>query len=98
MEPRLGEAALAKALEALPGWTLQEGRLCREYRFRDFGEAFAFMARVAQVAQQKDHHPDWSNSNRTVRIALVTHEAGGITGLDVDMARAISALAVIASP
>ena len=94
MERRaLRDDELAGALDALPRWALRDGRLHRELRFADFGEAWGFMTRVALVAERLDHHPDWSNSWATVRIDLVTHDLGTLSTLDVEMARRIDALA-----
>ena len=88
----LADDELAGALTDLPGWALLDGRLHRELRFADFSRAFGFMAAVATVAQSMDHHPDWSNSYSTVVVDLVTHDAGGITELDVELARRMSEL------
>ena len=78
----------------LPAWSLAEDRdaLCRSFRFRDFPEAFGFMARVALLAEKQDHHPEWSNVWNRVEIALTTHDAGGLSERDVTMAAAIDAL------
>jgi 4a-hydroxytetrahydrobiopterin dehydratase len=74
-------------------WTERDGALRRDFRFADFSEAFAFMTRVAMLAEQHGHHPDWSNSWGTVRIALSTHDAGGtITDADRRLAAAIDRL------
>jgi 4a-hydroxytetrahydrobiopterin dehydratase len=74
-------------------WTEHDGALRRDFRFADFSEAFAFMTRVAMLAEQHGHHPDWSNSWGTVRIALSTHDAGGaITDADRRLAAAIDRL------
>ena len=83
---RIGaEAALAK----LPGWTAAEGRdaIVRSYRFKDFNAAFGFMSRVALLAEKMDHHPEWSNVYDRVEVLLATHDAGGVTGTDLEMAR-----------
>lgn len=80
---------LDTALRSLPRWTVIEGKLHREFRFADFAEAFAFMTRVAALAEAANHHPDWSNAWNRVSIDLVTHDAGGITAKDVELARAI---------
>jgi 4a-hydroxytetrahydrobiopterin dehydratase len=82
--------AVAAALRELPGWELRDGKLQRTYVFADFSEAFAFMTRVALEAEKQDHHPDWSNVWNRVAIALWTHDAGGITQRDVDLARHIA--------
>ena len=89
----VSEAALAGHLEAHPGWSVVDGKLHRELRFPDFIEAFGFMMRAAIVAQGMDHHPEWSNVYGTVVIDLVTHSAGGITGNDLELSRALDALA-----
>jgi 4a-hydroxytetrahydrobiopterin dehydratase len=75
------------------GWSEVDGRLHREFVFGDFAAAFAFMTRVAAVAEELDHHPDWSNSWNRVVIDLVTHSAGGITDKDRELARRITELA-----
>jgi 4a-hydroxytetrahydrobiopterin dehydratase len=89
----LNEDELRAAREALPGWTFSEGRIARSFRFADFSEAFAFMTRVALAAEKADHHPDWSNAWNRVDVALSTHSAGGLTALDIDMARTMDRLA-----
>jgi 4a-hydroxytetrahydrobiopterin dehydratase len=84
----------ARALTIPPGWTLDaEGKsISRTYTFRDFNEAWGFMTRVALLAEKQDHHPDWSNVWNTVRIALTSHDAGGLTARDIKLATAIDAL------
>lgn len=79
-------------LAALPGWTLKKGRLHRVFTFEDFSEAFGFMARVALVAEKLNHHPDWSNAWNKVTVDLTTHDAGGVTELDVKLAAEMSKL------
>ena len=75
-----------------PGWMVQAGKLRRELTFSDFSEAWAFMSRVALLAERAQHHPDWSNSWNRVVIELVSHDAGSITERDVKLARAINGL------
>lgn len=83
----------AKALEMLTNWSENsEGALEKTFKFKNFSSAFAFMARVALLAEKADHHPDWSNSYNSVTIVLVTHDKGGVTQKDVDLASAIEAL------
>jgi len=73
-------------------WSLVNGKLQRELRFADFVEAFAFMTKVALVAEAMGHHPEWSNVWNRVTIALTTHDTGGLSNLDLEMARRIDAL------
>lgn len=87
--PCLIDAEIALALEALPGWNRDGDHIVRAYRFADFTHAFAFMTRVALLAEKADHHPEWSNVYDKVAIRLTTHDAGGLTTRDVDLARAI---------
>lgn len=77
----------------MSAWVEREGKLCRTFRFADFSEAFAFMARVALVAEKMNHHPEWTNTWNTVDIRLSTHDAGGrITEKDRRLAAAIDAI------
>ena len=89
---KLSPTEIQSALSDLPGWSIREGKLHREDAFKDFTEAFSFMTRVALIAEKMNHHPEWFNVYRTVRIDLSTHDAGGITELDVSLAAAISAV------
>ncbi len=89
----LSETALADALGSLDGWSLREGKLHKEFRFADFVHAFRFMASVALVAERMDHHPEWRNVYSRVAVDLVTHDAGGVTGSDVELARRMDELA-----
>jgi 4a-hydroxytetrahydrobiopterin dehydratase len=79
----------AAALQALPGWAAAPGRdaVTRSWRFKDFNQAFGFMTRVALAAEKLDHHPEWSNTYNRVEATLATHSAGGVTELDVTLAR-----------
>ncbi len=79
--------------ETLPAWSLVDGRLQRQFTFVDFSEAFGFMTRVALIAERLDHHPEWSNVWNRVTIALTTHDLGGLSNLDLELARRIDALA-----
>ena len=91
----LSESERVEALEALDGWRYDETRngIARSFRFADFGEAFAFMTRVALEAEKADHHPDWSNVWNRVDILLSTHSDGGVTGKDLALARHINRIA-----
>ena len=91
----LGEAAITAALAKLPGWTLQGGKLHREYQFADFVAAFGFMASAALVAQAMDHHPEWFNVYNKVDVTLATHDAGGVTQKDIDLATAMDGYAAM---
>ena len=71
------------AVAARPAWRLDGDHLRREFRFADFSAAFAFMTRVAMVAEQLDHHPEWSNVYNRVDLRITTHDAGGLTELDL---------------
>lgn len=74
-------------------WTIENGKLSRTFKFKDFSEAFAFMTRVALLAEKQNHHPDWTNVYNTVHIALNTHDAGGaVTEKDHKLAAAIDRL------
>lgn len=88
LTPDQVEASLAD----LPGWSLVDGKFHAEFTFADFAAAFAFMAAVAPVTEELDHHPDWSNVWNRVMVDLWTHDLGGLTGLDVELARRMSAL------
>jgi 4a-hydroxytetrahydrobiopterin dehydratase len=88
----LSTKALEDALRELPGWSVQHGKLHRELEFRDFVEAFAFMSAMALVSESLNHHPEWRNVYRHVVVELTTHDAAGITSLDVDWARKAEAL------
>ncbi|CCG41738.1 4a-hydroxytetrahydrobiopterin dehydratase [Magnetospirillum molischianum] len=91
MNPVLSGAERTAALASLSGWTERDGgsSLARDFVFRDFAEAFAFMTRVALAAERLEHHPDWTNRWNRVEITLTTHEAGGLTERDISLAREI---------
>ncbi len=76
----------------LPQWSLQDGKLHRELRFADFNEAFGFMSRVALIAETMGHHPEWFNVWNRVVIDLTTHDAGGLSTLDLTLAHRIESL------
>ena len=89
----LSKSEISDALSELPNWTLEHGKLHRDYTFVDFVAAFGFMTGAALVAQGMDHHPEWFNVFNKVRIDLATHDAAGITSLDVKLAHAMEELA-----
>ncbi|MGJ4927868.1 4a-hydroxytetrahydrobiopterin dehydratase [Bradyrhizobium sp. HKCCYLS2038] len=95
MAERLANEARASALKELPGWSELDGReaITRSFSFSDFNEAFGFMTRVALVAEKLDHHPEWRNVYRTVDVVLTTHDAGGVTTRDIELAKAMDAIA-----
>jgi 4a-hydroxytetrahydrobiopterin dehydratase len=89
----LTPAQIDDLANALPGWSLVEGKLQRPFRFADFSEAFGFMSRVALAAETLGHHPEWSNVWNRVTITLTTHDTGGLSDLDVALARRIDGIA-----
>ncbi|MET4896842.1 4a-hydroxytetrahydrobiopterin dehydratase [Sphingomonadaceae bacterium jetA1] len=94
MVERLNDLDRDEALDGLPDWDWDEGRdaISRRFVFADFNEAFGFMTRVALLAEKADHHPEWSNVWNRVDIVLTTHDAGGLSARDIDLAEAIDAL------
>ena len=95
MVERLTDEDRAKSIAELEGWALAEGReaITKTYRFTDFNAAFAFMTRVALLAERMDHHPEWFNVYNRVEVTLATHDAGGITARDVQMAKFMEEIA-----
>jgi 4a-hydroxytetrahydrobiopterin dehydratase len=95
MVERLSAEARRSALQGLSGWSEVAGReaITRTFIFKDFNEAFGFMSRAALVAEKRDHHPEWRNVYKTVEVVLATHDAGGVTALDIDLAKAMNAIA-----
>ena len=95
MAEKLTGAARAAALAKLTGWSEVEGRdaITRKFTFRDFNEAFGFMARAALIAEKLDHHPEWLNVYNRVEVTLATHDAGGVTERDVKLALEMNRLA-----
>jgi len=92
---KLEGQARKQALAELQQWRELPGRdaIARKFTFADFNAAFGFMTRVALLAEKMDHHPEWSNVYRTVEVTLSTHDAGGITGKDIALARHMDAFA-----
>ena len=91
--PVLGEAELAAALATLEGWSLADGKLHKRFEFADFNAAFGFMTRVALVAETMNHHPEWSNVWNRVEVDLTTHDSGGLTRSDTELAARMDAIA-----
>ncbi len=87
--------ARRQALARVPGWREVEDRdaIARKFLFKDFNEAFGFMTRAALVAEKMNHHPEWSNVWRNVEVTLSTHDAGGLTELDIRLAEAMDKIA-----
>ena len=92
---KLDAEARRQALAGLNGWSEAEDReaISKTFRFKDFNAAFGFMARVALLAEKMDHHPEWFNVYNRVEVTLATHDAGGVTQKDVDMAAFMDAAA-----
>ena len=93
MADRLTDSEIEEILPGLDGWSLENGKLNRDFKFANFIEAFGFMTRAAIEAEKMDHHPEWSNVYSKVSVHLVTHSADGITSLDVELAKKMNALA-----
>jgi len=83
-----------KELAGLNGWSKVEGRaaIFKAYKFKNFVEAFGFMAKAALIAERMDHHPEWFNVYNKVEVTLTTHSAGGVSELDIKMAQAMDSL------
>ena len=86
---------LDQELKSLPGWHKVEGRnaIAKSFKFKSFTEAFGFMAKVALTAEKMDHHPEWFNVYSRVDVTLTTHSAGGVTDLDINLAKAMEGFA-----
>lgn len=89
----LSESELRDALQTLGGWSIENGKLHREFRFEDFARAFGFMTMAALSIEKIDHHPEWCNVYNRVTVNLTTHDSGGITGKDVELAKILDAAA-----
>lgn len=87
------EQEIQAFVDELDTWTVEEGKLHREYAFQDFVQAFGFMAQVALLAERANHHPEWFNVYNRLVIDLTTHEAGGISEKDFDLARRLEVIA-----
>ena len=86
---KLSKTEVTNRLKKLSGWKLMKGRnaITKTFKFKNFTEAFGWMTSMALYAEKKDHHPEWFNVYSTVEVTLSTHDAGGVTSLDLDMAR-----------
>ena len=95
MAQRLTDEVRRNAIGGLAGWSEVPGRdaIQKTFKFKDFNQAFGFMSRVALAAERMDHHPEWRNVWNTVEVVLSTHDAGGLTQRDVDLARTMNEIA-----
>jgi 4a-hydroxytetrahydrobiopterin dehydratase len=93
MPERLGDSEIGERLADLDAWQLADGKLHRDFRFASFAEAFGFMTSAAIAAEKMNHHPEWFNVYSKVSVDLTTHDAGGITELDFELAAKMNALA-----
>ena len=89
---KLTDAEISDQLERLSGWTVENEKLHKEFQFDSFVEAFGFMVRVALIAESMNHHPEWFNVYNRVTVDLATHDAGGISALDFELAKKVDAL------
>lgn len=90
---KLDERELRSALQRLSGWEIKNEKLHREYKFADFAHAFGFMATAAVLIEKLNHHPEWSNVYNRVSVDLTTHDSGGITHKDVELAGVLESIA-----
>ncbi len=90
---KLTQTEIEEAVAKLPGWSVEKGKLHREFRFGDFVHAFGFMATAAMEIEKRGHHPEWTNVYDRVTMDLTTHDAGGITAKDLDLAEVLNAVA-----
>ena len=89
---RLSESDIKKELEKLVGWNVKNDKLHKEFQFDNFNQAFGFMTRAAMEIEKMNHHPEWFNVYNRITVDLTTHEAGGITNNDVNLARILNSL------
>ncbi len=89
---QLPNEEIEKELQNLPGWTVLEGTLHKEFKFDDFNQAFGFMTRAAMHIEKMNHHPEWFNVYNKLTIDLTTHDAGGITENDINLAKTLNSL------
>jgi 4a-hydroxytetrahydrobiopterin dehydratase len=93
MRKKLSDEEIAAGVATLPGWSVRDGKLHREYAFADFPHAFGFMATAAPSIEKMNHHPEWFNVYSRVTVDLSTHDAGGITQRDLELARLLEGIA-----
>jgi 4a-hydroxytetrahydrobiopterin dehydratase len=90
---KLSDSEIQTRLASLPSWRVKDAKLHRDFAFPDFVAAFSFMTKVALIAEKRDHHPEWFNVYNKVSVDLTTHDAGGISDKDFELAKAMEALA-----
>ena len=90
---KLTDTEISSALAALSGWKVQNEKLHREFKFPDFAHAIGFMATAAPLIEKMNHHPEWANVYNRVTVDLTTHDAGGVTQRDVDLAKLLEGIA-----
>ena len=90
---RLSSDRISDELKNLPGWTVKEEKLHKDFEFNDFNQAFGFMTRAAMEIEKMNHHPEWFNVYNRVEVTLTTHDAGGVTELDLELAAAMNTAA-----
>jgi 4a-hydroxytetrahydrobiopterin dehydratase len=91
---KLSDAEIESGLKSLSGWSIKDRKLHKEYKFADFIHAFGFMATAAIAIEKMNHHPEWSNVYNRVTVDLTTHDAGGVSQNDFDLARLLDGIAV----
>ncbi|MDC3292381.1 4a-hydroxytetrahydrobiopterin dehydratase [Nitrosopumilus sp.] len=89
---KLSESSIEEKLKNLPGWSIKKDKLYKEFQFNDFNQAFGFMTRAAMEIEKMNHHPEWFNVYNRITVELTTHDAGGITDNDVNLARILNSL------
>jgi 4a-hydroxytetrahydrobiopterin dehydratase len=90
---RLSSEQISEELKNLPGWIVKDEKLHRDFEFEDFNQAFGFMTRAAMHIEKMNHHPEWFNVYNKLTVDLTTHDAGGITQNDIDLAKILNSLA-----
>jgi 4a-hydroxytetrahydrobiopterin dehydratase len=88
----LSSEQISSELKNLPGWSIKDEKLHRDFEFEDFNQAFGFMTRAAMHIEKKNHHPEWFNVYNKLAIDLTTHDAGGITENDIQLAKILNSL------
>jgi len=90
---KLSDEQIGKELSNIPGWNVMNGKLHKDFVFKDFIDAFGFMSRAAIHIEKMNHHPEWFNVYNKIKVDLVTHDAGGITQNDINLAKILNSLA-----